>query len=242
MLNNLIRQALECCNLRGRMSYLDVDDEYTFHDNYYGMGYNNGLGDMNFSNYYSFKPNNSIRYLTSNLHRRFGTDQLSLLPKFDVNKLMNSSDLKTPNLNIVRGEFQMGVELYKFMVMLNRGFMVKQIIDFGSNDIRYISISLSNNKSLIFDNFSGIILEVPLRSIIDVTQSDITDDNKSKIGEFSIKKGYEPIKTTNDTFFIVSIEIGNNIKSISLCFHSKEDSQSFCNNIKGLIRYYNYGF
>ncbi|KAH8739682.1 hypothetical protein FG386_001239 [Cryptosporidium ryanae] len=241
MFSNLLRRALECCNLRGKMGYFDVDDEYTFQDNNYWTNGNNGFSNMNFSNYYSFKPNNSIRYLTNNLHRRFGTDQLSVLPKFDVNKLVNSNDVKTANFNINRDGFQIGVEFYRFIAMLSRGFMVKQVVDFGSSDIRYISISLSNNKSLIFDNFSGIILEVPLKSVIDVIQSEATGDGKPNTTDFSIRKGYEPIRTTTDRLFIVSIEICNNIKSISLCFNSKEDSSSFCENLKGLIRY-NYKF
>ncbi|OII75555.1 uncharacterized protein cubi_02076 [Cryptosporidium ubiquitum] len=199
----------------------------------------------NILNYNSFRPNTSIRYLTSNLHQRYGTKQLSLLPKYEailfegINNEQNKIDNELVQ-NLIENDPQIGNQLLNFIQALSKGIMVKQVLDLTIGDTKYIAMYLSKNlSSLILDNFGGVLLEVPLKFVIDVVFSDFSNDKKTLINEFTIRKGYEPVKLNEDIQYLVSIDLGTQMKSICLTFSSEIDGMSFCTNLCKLISYLN---
>ncbi|KAF7458934.1 hypothetical protein HWI79_621 [Cryptosporidium felis] len=205
--------------------------------------YGSGLNDQTkVSIYSSFRPNNSIRYSTSDLHRRFGTDQLSILPKFGSSRLGDFEEASPGNnpTGPLSNSVDANSKLMRFIQILIGGIMVKQIVDTSTGDTKYIAMYLSKNQnSFIFDNFGGVLLEVPLKSIVGVAFNDFSSDGKSLISEFSIRKGYEPIKARESNNFIVSIDLGAQMKPIYLTFGSSSDGVSFCTGIESLLNLLN---
>ncbi|KAK9172777.1 Uncharacterized protein cmbei_5003640 [Cryptosporidium meleagridis] len=246
-------QLFECCRLPNE-SGSNIEPEFEFEElvkndpqccgmmNYIHVS---GACFGNISNYSSFRPNTSIRYLTSNLRQRFGTNQLSLLPKYEAKRFeeMNS---ETNNVesdfirNIIGSGPQISNRLLNFIQILNKGILVKQVIDLTIGDTKYIAIYLSKNlSSLILDNFGGVLLEVPLKFVLDVAFSDFSNYKKTLINQFTTRKGYEPVKLNEDIQYLVSIDLGAQMKSICLTFSSELDGMSFCTNLCNLINYLN---
>ncbi|KAH8583630.1 uncharacterized protein ELE39_003338 [Cryptosporidium sp. chipmunk genotype I] len=245
-------QLFECCRLPNE-SGLNTELEFEF-ENIKNTSQCQGMMNCihvsgscfgNILNYNSFRPNTSIRYLTSDLHQRYGTSQLSLLPKYEAKRCEEMSSVlgsidNDLARNIKENGPQISDQLLNFIQILSKGIMVKQVIDLTIGDTKYIAIYLSKNlNSLILDNFGGVLLEVPLKFVIDVAFSDFSNEKKTLINEFTIRKGYEPVKLNEDIQYLVSIDLGTQMKSICLTFNSELDGMSFCTNLCKLIHYLN---
>lgn len=254
MFCRLLDGLFECCRLPN-VSHLNAEPELRLENlEIYPPDKRTDGGCFNVSgsylgsimNYSSFRPNNSIRCLTSNLHQRYGTNQLSMLPKYEAEKFATvvSSEQSDPDNELVwtitESGIQAGSKLVHFIQLLSRGIMVKQVVNLILGETKYIAIYLSKNlNSLILDNFGGVLLEVPLKFVIDVVFSDFSSDQKTLINDLANRKGYEPVKLNEEIQYLVSIDVGTQIKSICLTFGSEADGMSFCTNMCELINYLN---
>ncbi|KAJ1606679.1 thymidylate kinase [Cryptosporidium canis] len=199
----------------------------------------------NVFNHNSFRPNTSIRYITSNLHQRYGTNQLSMLPKYEAGRIggtvedQNDSDNEWTQI-LTNSGLQLNDKLMGFIRLLSKGIMAKQVIDISLGDTKYIAVILSKNlNSLIFDNFGGVLLEVPLKFVVDISYSDFSSERNMLVNGLSNRKGYEPVKVNEEIQYLVSIDVGAQVKSIFLLFSSETDAISFCANLCELINFLN---
>lgn len=186
------------------------------------------------------RPNTSIRYYSSDLRRRINTESLSLLPHYHASLISENSNIikdnSTMTFNIPENQKN---QFSNFTFILYRGVILKQVLDLYRNETRDIALYLSKDlKYLKLDNFSGVILEIPLRSIIDIRYNIISSENRSYFSKIShVESGYEPVSSdNNNTNFTILIDVGDKSRSVLITFNQEDSAISFYNNIKLLVQ------
>ncbi|KAL7067006.1 hypothetical protein ACR3K2_25680 [Cryptosporidium serpentis] len=218
MLQNISKHIFSCCIFSKSINFSDEN-------------YNGPL--------ILLRPNTSIRYYSSDLRRRINTESLSLLPHYHTSLISENSNIIKDNSTIIFNipENQKN-QFANFTFLLYRGVILKQVLDLCRNETRDIALYLSKDlKYLKLDNFSGVILEISLKSIIDIRYNIISGENKSYLTKtLHIESGYEPVSNNNNTNFTILIDVGDKSRSVLITFNQEDNAISFYNNIKLLIQ------